>query len=354
VTNPLLVLAWLVLAHLTSDFLLQTAAIAGAKSASGRRAFGGLLAHGLIVAACLIPIGLAYGGPGWTFLVLTALSHAAIDRAKVLLTRRVAAAALAEAHRRHEGPQPSDHLGRAWTPRPAALFLIDQAAHVAVATILWAILLVPSSPMAGWTSAIDGWLGTWDRAAVHDVVSAAVVLASLAIVNVLAAALFVAILVRPVEQSAGETRWGARVAPAPNPPLSPSLPPAGGDAGPPVRRWSLRIGPLDARIEAEPDHPPGATATGADSRAPASGPLGPSARVGATIGVLERILIVVFVLTGSEAAVGFVVAAKTLARFRLLDDRDFAEYYLLGTLASVAVAIVTGLIGRAALASLLA
>jgi hypothetical protein len=33
-----------------------------------------------------------------------------------------------------------------------------------------------------------------------------------------------------------------------------------------------------------------------------------------------------------------VIAAKTLARFRQLDDRDFAEYYLLGTLASVAIA----------------
>ena len=350
-TNPLLVLAWLVLAHLTSDFLLQTGAIARAKSGSGRRALAGLMAHGLIVAACLIPVGLAYGGPGWMFLVVTAFSHAAIDRAKVQLTRRAAAAALAEAHRRHEGPQPSDHLGRAWTPRPAALFILDQATHLAVAAILWAILLVPSSLVAGWTSTIDGWLGSWDRAVVHDVVSAVVVLASLAIVNILAAALFVAILVRPVEQSAGETRWGGRVAPAPNP----SLPPARGDAAPPpVRRWALRIGPLDARIEAEPDHPPGAAATEVESSASAAGPLGPSARVGATIGVLERILIVVFVLTGSEAAVGFVVAAKTLARFRLLDDRAFAEYYLLGTLASVAVAIVSGLIARAALASLLA
>jgi hypothetical protein len=60
------------------------------------------------------------------------------------------------------------------------------------------------------------------------------------------------------------------------------------------------------------------------------------------------------VLTGTDIAIGFVVAAKTLARFRLLDDRDFAEYYLLGTLASVSVAIVTALIGRAALGVLLA
>ena len=91
---------------------------------------------------------------------------------------------------------------------------------------------------------------------------------------------------------------------------------------------------------------------GAAPSAP-SAPLGASARVGSTIGILERSLIVVFVLTGTDVAIGFVVAAKTLARFRLLDDRDFAEYYLLGTLASVSVAIVSALIGRAALGSLL-
>ena len=33
------------------------------------------------------------------------------------------------------------------------------------------------------------------------------------------------------------------------------------------------------------------------------------------------------------------IAAKTIARFKQLDDRGFAEYYLLGTLASVAVAV---------------
>ena len=65
-------------------------------------------------------------------------------------------------------------------------------------------------------------------------------------------------------------------------------------------------------------------------------------------------LIVAFVLTGSTAAIGFVVAAKTLARFRQLDDRDFAEYYLLGTLASVAVALGSGLLAAAALSTLTA
>ena len=76
---------------------------------------------------------------------------------------------------------------------------------------------------------------------------------------------------------------------------------------------------------------------------------GSPARVGEAIGVLERLLIVTFVLTGAEAAVGFVIAAKTLARFKQLDDRGFAEYYLLGTLASVSVAIASALLARAVL-----
>ena len=73
---------------------------------------------------------------------------------------------------------------------------------------------------------------------------------------------------------------------------------------------------------------------------------GSPARVGEAIGVLERLLIVTFMLTGAEAAVGFVIAAKTLARFKQLDDRGFAEYYLLGTLASVSVAIASALLAR--------
>ena len=344
--DTILVLAWLVLAHLAADFIFQSASIAAAKSSHGSRALAGLVAHGLIVAVAVVPVGFAFGERGWWFVLLTGLSHIALDRGKVVLTRRAAVAALREAHDRHEGPQPPEHLGRAWTPQPAALFLADQAAHLAVVGGGWAVLLaaVPLNP--GWTAAVDGWLGGWDRVAVHGVVSAVVVLVALAIVNVRAASLFVGILVRPVEVTAGgEHRWGGRVAPAPDP-ATPSATPAA--QAPVGRRWSIRLGPLDARVTDEPEP---ATAAPAQSSTP---PLGGSARVGSTIGVLERILIVVFVLTGTDVAIGFVVAAKTLARFRLLDDRDFAEYYLLGTLASVAIAIISALIGRAALGALLA
>jgi hypothetical protein len=83
-------------------------------------------------------------------------------------------------------------------------------------------------------------------------------------------------------------------------------------------------------------------------------PVALTARVGATIGILERLLVCVFVLTNADVAIGFVVAAKTLARFKQLDDREFAEYYLLGTLGSVAVAIGSALVARATLGVLLA
>jgi hypothetical protein len=349
-TEPVLVLAWLVLAHLSADFLFQTGSIVRAKSGHGSEALRGLLAHGAIVAICLIPVGLAYGGPGWVFVAVSAVLHVLIDRSKVLLTRRTAAAALIAAHGRHEGVQPSEHLGRAWTPWPAGLFIADQLIHLAVAFVAWAALLSSAALLPDWISAVNAILGGLDPTAVHDVISTVVVIASLAIANIVGASLFVAILVRPVEQSEGETRWGNRAGPSvvDPPPERPEVIEADRS-----RRWWVRIGPLDARIEAEPDPATTEAATAATAARDAM-PRAQTARVGATIGILERILIVVFVLTGSEAAIGFVVAAKTLARFRLLDDRDFAEYYLLGTLGSVAVAIITGLVGRAALVSLLA
>jgi hypothetical protein len=63
---------------------------------------------------------------------------------------------------------------------------------------------------------------------------------------------------------------------------------------------------------------------------------------GRLIGILERALVLTLVLLGEFGALGFVVAAKALARFRGLDDRDFAEYFLIGTLASLLHAVAVG------------
>jgi hypothetical protein len=64
---------------------------------------------------------------------------------------------------------------------------------------------------------------------------------------------------------------------------------------------------------------------------------------GRLIGVLERALALTLVLAGQYGALGLILAAKALARFRALDDRDFAEYVLIGTLASLLFALLIGM-----------
>jgi hypothetical protein len=64
-------------------------------------------------------------------------------------------------------------------------------------------------------------------------------------------------------------------------------------------------------------------------------------RMGATIGVLERVLLITLLPGGGSAAAGLVVAAKTLARFKELDKKRFAERYLLGTMTSVTIAALS-------------
>ena len=64
---------------------------------------------------------------------------------------------------------------------------------------------------------------------------------------------------------------------------------------------------------------------------------------GMVIGVLERAITLTLVFIGQFGALGLVLAAKALTRFRALDDRDFAEYVLIGTLASILFALLVGI-----------
>jgi hypothetical protein len=70
------------------------------------------------------------------------------------------------------------------------------------------------------------------------------------------------------------------------------------------------------------------------------------ARAGNWIGMLERTLILIFVLVSSWEAIGFLITAKTILRFREIQgtaERKVAEYILVGTLMSFLWAIVVGL-----------
>lgn len=281
-SDHVLILGALVLAHLVADFVLQTDAMATAKFGDGPEAWRALGWHGAIVGLVLIPVVLALGLPALLYALVTAISHVGIDRAKILLTRRaepVSAGQTLTAEDAAAGPA----LDRQWTAKPGAFFAVDQLVHLLIILAGWYVIAQIADP-TGLARAVGDLLAGSDHQAFHRIVIVVLVLASLAIVNVRAASMFVDTLVRPPPASLAEPR-------RPSP-----------------------------------------------------------ARIGAVIGVLERLLICALVLAGAVTTIGLVIAAKTLARFKQLDDREFAEYYLLGTLASVTVAVATSLAAQAAIA----
>ena len=63
---------------------------------------------------------------------------------------------------------------------------------------------------------------------------------------------------------------------------------------------------------------------------------------GAVIGNLERILSAIFLAMNQIAAIGFIYTAKSIARFKEIEDnKGFAEYYLIGTLFSILYVVVS-------------
>ncbi|WP_298238850.1 DUF3307 domain-containing protein [uncultured Algibacter sp.] len=68
---------------------------------------------------------------------------------------------------------------------------------------------------------------------------------------------------------------------------------------------------------------------------------------GKYIGILERILVFIFIVSNHWEAVGFLITAKSVFRFGDLKeskDRQLTEYILIGTLISFGIAIITGIL----------
>ena len=73
------------------------------------------------------------------------------------------------------------------------------------------------------------------------------------------------------------------------------------------------------------------------------------------IGILERLFVFFFIVTGHFEAIGFLLAAKSIFRFGDLKeakDRKLTEYVLIGTLLSFGIAMATGFLVEFALLSL--
>ncbi len=76
---------------------------------------------------------------------------------------------------------------------------------------------------------------------------------------------------------------------------------------------------------------------------------GSLAQAGAVIGKVERFLVLTFILVDQFAAIGFLIAAKSVLRFGDLKDpnhRRLTEYVLVGTLLSFSGTVVIGLVTK--------
>lgn len=67
--------------------------------------------------------------------------------------------------------------------------------------------------------------------------------------------------------------------------------------------------------------------------------------VGRVIGSVERAIMFILIYMNQYAAIGLVLTAKSIARYdKITKEKDFAEYYLLGTLISLGIVIVCGIL----------
>lgn len=64
---------------------------------------------------------------------------------------------------------------------------------------------------------------------------------------------------------------------------------------------------------------------------------------GKWIGIMERFLILTFILTDHFTAIGFLIAAKAILRIRDT-ERKLSEYILIGTLLSITITVAVSLV----------
>lgn len=68
-------------------------------------------------------------------------------------------------------------------------------------------------------------------------------------------------------------------------------------------------------------------------------------KFGSVIGKIERILIALFFVVEINTGVIIIISIKTLTRFKAIEeDKDFSEYYLLGTLSSILFGFISAIL----------
>ena len=280
------ILLLMLLAHLVGDYLLQWRRLAEDKEKGDRLA---LLLHVLLYALAMnivfrcVPWNRALAA--WAIL---SVSHGIIDFVRVRADKK-------------------------WTSPRAKLvsFCVDQLLHLGLIVLCWRLFL------QGQRTEFFVWLSLqpWFRPALRYALLLGVIWKPTAIL----VRKVLALLPPPKEAEAQkeETKEAQKeAAPA-----------------------AAETAPEEAPAAPEQTEP-------APAEAPAAAPE-KAFRSGELIGKLERVIVAALVLAGAASAIGFVLTAKSVARFKQMEDRNFAERYLVGTLLSVSVALAAALVVKA-------
>src|SRR3989442_1738536 len=281
--------AGFILASLVADFVLQRGSLVAWK----KRSVWGLLAHIGVVFAVSLFIGVELWSRRYASLMLVlAAAHLVIDSAKIAADRR-------------------------WTDglRPLATFLSDQFLHIVSIVVLAAAFgYIPGDTLI---SAL--------RLPLAD--SRYLALTSVYIACVLGGSIAVRLVVQSFSALADADR--------------PGLLKAGAYIGIIERQERLYIacvlgGSIAVRLVVQ------SFSALADADRPGL------LKAGAYIGIIERLLITSLVAVNQFGAVGFVLAAKSVARYKEMESIPrFAEYYLIGTLTSSTIGVIGGMLVRA-------
>jgi hypothetical protein len=188
--------------------------------------------------------------------------------------------------------------------RTLIAFLADQAAHLFLVAVLWLVLTLSSEPFRVLTPSLGAWLPFWTRGAV-----------------VVAGGIFnirggYTIVLKMLSEFTDVFGGPGRRVRATGRCLRTTVVSR-------TRKGALSSLNLSAAGQAEVSR---------------------TLSMGRTVGYLERLLVYVLVLNGQWAALGLVVAAKSIARFPELKNQDFSDYYLIGTLTSLLVAVASAMV----------
>ena len=279
-----IVLSILLIAHFLGDFYFQSDTMVKKKNDKCLEMIG----HGLIYASCVFFLTfLMFGDSLWLYPLLISASHLLIDIAKSCLLK-------CKCTKKH----------------PVRLFFADQALHIAIIAVI-AYYYATGQEIAYSPLSIK----------LQDIYNGLQVkLPASQLIRIVGLFLFVGkpagIITATILETFKNNRQSA--------------------SEKDQKLWAITgdIAGKEATLHLHQQSPESTNTNSTDQKQ----------KAGRYIGILERYLTVIFFLLNQYTAIAFTLTAKSIARFKELEKADFAEQYLIGTLVSLLLAVLSALI----------